>query len=153
LYGADGKGKAINMTDQTRITLAKAMWRGFLGRCPHCGEGKLFARFLKVSDRCASCGEELFHQRADDFPAYLVIALVGHAVVPAVLAVEMAYSPPLALQFLIWLPVTLIASLGLLQPTKGAVVGLQWQTGMHGFENSRRLPVSWSPSQVFGTAS
>jgi len=25
-----------------------------------------------------------------------------------------------------------------LQPTKGAIVGLQWQTGMHDFEMTRR---------------
>lgn len=133
------------MIGQTPTTLGQAMWRGFLGRCPHCGEGKLFARFLKVTDHCASCGEELFHQRADDFPAYLVIAIVGHAVVPGILAVETAYAPPLMLQFLLWLPLTLIASLALLQPVKGAIVGLQWQNGMHGFDTSRRgnrLPVA-----------
>jgi Protein of unknown function (DUF983) len=39
---------------------------------------------------------------------------------------------------LIWVPATLISALALLQPTKGAVVGLQWQLGMHGFEQSRR---------------
>jgi uncharacterized protein (DUF983 family) len=140
------------MTGQVQISLAQAMWRGFRGRCPHCGEGKQFARFLKVADHCSNCGEELFHQRADDFPAYLVIAVVGHAVVPAILAVEMAYSPPLALQFLFWLPVTLLASLALLQPTKGAIVGLQWRNGMHGFEHSRRLAMSFSPRGI-GTAS
>ena len=36
-----------------------------------------------------------------------------------------------------WLPVTLFASLALLQPTKGAIVGMQWQLGMHGFEASK----------------
>jgi Protein of unknown function (DUF983) len=51
--------------------------------------------------------------------------------------VEMAYAPPAWLQLLIWLPVTLFSALGLLQPTKGAIVGLQWQTRMHGFEESR----------------
>jgi uncharacterized protein (DUF983 family) len=114
------------------------MWRGFRGRCPHCGEGHLFARFLKVADACDSCGEELFHHRADDFPAYLVIVVVGHLVVPAILAVETAYAPPVWLQLAAWLPLTLFASLALLQPTKGAVVGLQWQVGMHGFDDSKR---------------
>ncbi len=33
---------------------------------------------------------------------------------------------------------TLFSSLALLQPTKGAIVGLQWQTGMHDFEVTRR---------------
>jgi uncharacterized protein (DUF983 family) len=118
------------------------MWRGFRGKCPHCGEGRLFARFLKVADRCPVCDEELFHHRADDFPAYLVIIVVGHVVVPIILALEIAYSPPVALQLAIWLPVTLFSSLALLQPVKGAIVGLQWQTGMHGFEQSRKRRLS-----------
>ena len=49
----------------------------------------MFRAFLKVADRCDACGEELHHQRADDFPAYLVIVIVGHLVVPLVLHVEM----------------------------------------------------------------
>ena len=119
------------------ISLAKAMWRGFRGKCPNCGEGHLFGRFLKVAGACDLCGEDLSHQRADDFPAYLVIVVVGHLVVPAILAVETAYAPAVWLQLAVWLPVTLFASLGLLQPTKGAIVGLQWQIGMHGFEASK----------------
>ena len=119
------------------VSLAKAMWRGFRGKCPNCGEGHMFGRFLKVADSCDHCGEELVHQRADDFPAYLVMVVVGHLVVPAILAVETAYAPPVWLQLSVWLPVTLFASLALLQPTKGAIVGLQWQIGMHGFEESK----------------
>lgn len=119
------------------VSLTKAMWRGFRGKCPNCGEGRLFGRFLKVADSCGHCGEELIHQRADDFPAYLVMVVVGHLVVPAILAVETAYAPPVWLQLAVWLPVTLFASLALLQPTKGAIVGLQWQIGMHDFEASK----------------
>ena len=48
-----------------------------------------------------------------------------------------SYAPPVSLQLSLWLPITAVASLALLQPIKGAVVGLQWQTGMHGFEVSR----------------
>jgi uncharacterized protein (DUF983 family) len=106
-------------------------------RCPNCGKGHLFGKYLKVADQCEECGEEFHHHRADDLPAYLVIIVVGHVIVPAVLAVEVAYSPPYWLHALIWLPLTLVSSLGLLQPTKGAIVGLQWQTGMHGFEAAR----------------
>jgi uncharacterized protein (DUF983 family) len=120
------------------VSLPQALWRGFAMKCPHCGRGHLFGRFLKVADHCEVCGEDFTPQRADDFPAYLVIVVVGHIVVPALLAMEMAYAPPAWLQLLIWLPVTLFSSLALLQPTKGAIVGLQWQTGMHDFEVTRR---------------
>jgi uncharacterized protein (DUF983 family) len=123
---------------QATVTLSKAMWRGFTTKCPNCGRGHLFRSFLKVVDRCDVCREDYTPQRADDFPAYLVIIVVGHVVVPALLTVEVAFAPPAWLQTLIWVPVTGLAALSLLQPTKGAIVGLQWHSGMHGFEVAKR---------------
>jgi uncharacterized protein (DUF983 family) len=113
-----------------------AMKRGFRCRCPRCGEGKLFRAFLKVDNNCSVCGLDFTPHRADDLPAYLVIVIVGHIVVPAALMIETNYSPPVALQLAIYLPFTLIASLVLLQPVKGAVVGLQWALRMHGFDDN-----------------
>ena len=112
-----------------------AMKRGFMCRCPRCGEGKLFKAFLKVGDSCTTCGLDYTPHRADDLPAYLVIIIVGHIVVPVVLWIETNYSPAIWLQMSIYLPFTLISSLLLLQPVKGAVVALQWAFRMHGFGN------------------
>jgi uncharacterized protein (DUF983 family) len=114
--------------------------RGFRGRCPRCGEGKIFCAFLKVADRCSACGLDLTPHRADDLPAYLVIVIVGHIVVPLALMIETNYSPPVALQLAIYLPLTLIASLLLLQPVKGAVVAVQWALRMHGFDEPNPEP-------------
>ena len=114
----------------------QAMARGMRCRCPKCGEGKLFRAFLKTADSCSVCGQDFTHHRADDLPAYLVIVIVGHIVVPAALWIETNYSPTVALQLSIYLPFTLAASLLLLQPVKGAVVGLQWAFRMHGFDEN-----------------
>jgi uncharacterized protein (DUF983 family) len=111
-----------------------ALKRGFRGRCPRCGEGKLFRAFLKVDDHCSVCELDFTPHRADDLPAYLVIIIVGHVVVPLALMIETNFSPPVALQLAIYLPLTLVASLLLLQPVKGAVVGVQWALRMHGFD-------------------
>ena len=113
-----------------------AMKRGFRGRCPRCGEGKIFRAFLKVADRCSVCGLDFTPHRADDLPAYLVIVIVGHIVVPTALLIETDFSPPVWLQLSIYLPLTLVLSLLLLQPVKGAVVGLQWALRMHGFDEN-----------------
>jgi uncharacterized protein (DUF983 family) len=129
--------KEATVSNQQAVSISKAMWRGFLGRCPNCGEGRLFGRFLKVKDACEACGEEFHHHRADDFPAYLVIVVVGHIIVPLVLSVETHYAPPYWVHLALWLPLTLGLSLGLLQPTKGLVVALQWFAGMHGFEAAK----------------
>jgi uncharacterized protein (DUF983 family) len=117
-----------------------AMKRGFRGRCPRCGEGKLFRAFLKVDNNCSVCKLDFTPHRADDLPAYLVIVIVGHLLVPVILWVETNYSPAVWLQLSIYLPFTFIASLLLLQPVKGAVVGMQWALRMHGFDEQNPEP-------------
>ena len=119
-------------------TAAGALWRGFRGRCPACGDGCMFRAFLKVADRCPHCGEELHHHRADDFPAYLVIVIVGHILVPIILAVETEIGPPVLVSMMLWPSLALAMTLGLLQPVKGAVVAIQWYGGMHGFEAAKK---------------
>src|SRR5438105_15456154 len=117
-----------------RRDLWSALKRGLRGRCPRCGEGKLFRAFLKVDDHCSACGQDFTAHRADDLPAYLVIVIVGHIVVPLALFIETNYSPPVPLQLAIYLPIAFLASLALLQPVKGTVVALQWALRMHGFD-------------------
>lgn len=110
-----------------------AMLRGLLGRCPRCGEGRLFRAFLKSVDRCSVCGEDIHHHRADDLPAYLVVVLVGHVVVGTFMAVEAVTTWPAWMYLAIWVPLTIAMSLALIQPIKGAVIGVQWALYMHGF--------------------
>ena len=128
----------ISYAERAPRHLMRAMWRGFRGCCPNCGRGKLFRAFLKVVDRCEVCGSELFHQRADDAPPYFVILITGHIVVPLALIVETELGPPLWVHAVIWGPLTLALALALLQPVKGAIVGWQWATYMHGFDPNFR---------------
>ena len=111
-----------------------SLLRGAAHKCPACGLGAMFRRYLKVSDTCPHCGEALHHHRADDAPAYFTIVIVGHIVVSLVLAVEMAYRPPLWLHAALWLPLTVILTFLVLPSVKGALVGLQWALRMHGFD-------------------
>src|SRR4029077_3858909 len=120
--------------NDTKRDVLLAMQRGAIGRCPHCCKGRLFRAFLKVADQCPACGEALHHHRADDAPAYFVILIVGHLVVPIALAVETAFAPPYWVHLVTWGPVTLGLSLLLLPVVKGAIVALQWANRMHGFD-------------------
>jgi uncharacterized protein (DUF983 family) len=114
-------------------SVAQAMWRGARGRCPHCGQGRLFGSFLKTVDRCQRCGETISHHRADDLPAYLVIFVVGHVVVGAFMSVQAVLELSTWTHLAIWAPATVIASIMLIGPAKGSIVGLQWALYMHGF--------------------
>lgn len=111
----------------------KAMKRGASCKCPKCGEGKLFSRYLKVTDTCDVCGEDLHHHRADDAPAYFTIAIVGKILVGLMVWVELAYAPSYWVHAVLWTPLLLIMTLLALPPIKGIIVGLQWANYMHGF--------------------
>ncbi|RDJ27606.1 DUF983 domain-containing protein [Bosea caraganae] len=117
-----------------------AISRGLRCRCPSCGQGKLFRAFLKPVDICESCGEALYHQRADDLPPYIVITIVGHIVVGGLVLAEKYANWPLWLHMAVWVPLTIILALALMQPVKGGVIGLQWALRMHGFDGTPDLP-------------
>jgi len=103
--------------------MATALKRGFLCQCPACGQGNLFNGYLKVVRECAGCGAPLGSARADDAPPYFTIFIVGHIVGPLLLMVERAAAPSMLVMSLIFLPLTLVLTLGLLRPVKGATVG------------------------------
>ena len=114
-------------------SLWSAMGKGFRCKCPSCGQGKLFSAFVKTVERCGHCDEELYHHRADDLPAYLVLVIVGHIVVGSFMGVEATSTLAMWQHLAIWVPLTIVSSIALLQPVKGSVVGLQWANYMHGF--------------------
>jgi len=119
-------------------SLWRAIGNGVMCRCPNCGKGKLFRSYLKVADSCSECGEELNHHRADDFPPYIAIFIVGHVLVGWMLHAEM--SGPVDPMLYVWtmIPLAIVLPLIMLPSIKGAVVGLQWANYMHGFDPARR---------------
>ncbi len=110
-----------------------AMWRGFRRKCPNCGDGPLMSGYLKVRDTCPACGQELFHHRADDGPAYLTILVVGHLMAPMIHVVFTRFRPEPLVMATIFTIGTVALSLYLLPRLKGIVVGIQWARRMHGF--------------------
>ena len=131
-----------------RTRLIPAMARGFIGRCPHCCQGRIFGRFLKVRPACDVCGLELHHHRADDLPPYVVIFIVAHIVGYLILETESAYDVPLWVEMGVWPVFTLVFALVLLQPVKGSVVGLQYALGMHGFATLPRSRPAPGPEET-----
>jgi uncharacterized protein (DUF983 family) len=137
----------FEQTNEADRPVGRSIKRGLLNKCPACGSGKLFGRFLKTVHACSSCGEQLDQHRADDFPPYIVVTIMGHVVLGGFMATEMILPMSNWGHLAIWVPITIIGSLAMMQPVKGAVVGLQWALKMHGFgghddEPADALPVT-----------
>lgn len=119
---------------RARPGVGEALWRGLRGYCPACGQGKLFASFLKQVDRCPACHEPLGHLRSDDAAPWLTILVVGHIAVPVILAVE-RYSPwPTWLAMTVWPLFALALTLVVLPRAKGALLSIIWATRAPGSE-------------------
>ena len=114
------------MAEERARETGPAMRRGLLGRCPNCGEGRLFAGFLRIMPRCASCGEELGRYRAADGPAFITISIVGLLLIPILGWSFVALRPdPLTLALILTVSITVL-TLAVLRLSKGAWVGYLW---------------------------
>lgn len=125
-------GQQDNIRDSAPRSWRLGLRRGVGGHCPNCGAGAAFAGYLRVNKSCASCGHELGRYRADDAPPYFTILIVGHIIVPLMLMLEKSVAPAMWIHMALWLPATLLLSLALLRPIKGAVLGVMWATSAEG---------------------
>ena len=110
------------MSEPSMLT---AVLRGLKMRCPHCGDTKLFGRYLKVSSPCEACAHDNAQYPADDGPAYLTILLVGHLVIAPLLIFHFITTWPVVWVLVVTLPLLLAVTLIALPRIKGGFIGLQ----------------------------
>ncbi|KAB2877222.1 MAG: DUF983 domain-containing protein [Bauldia sp.] len=100
---------------------------GLRGRCPRCGEGRLFKGFLTVEERCGACGLDYAFSDAGDGPAVFIMMIVGFVVVGLALFVEFTFHPPYWVHVVLWVPLVLALAIGLLRPLKGFMIAQQYK--------------------------
>lgn len=99
---------------------------GVRGRCPRCGEGKIFDGFLALAKGCKHCGLDYSFADPADGPAFFVICF---GCVPAVafgIWLEIVYQAPYWVHLITTLPLILITCIPMLRPLKGWLVASQY---------------------------
>lgn len=115
------------MEDKAHFPPVNPVSAGLSGKCPRCGQGRLFEGFLSVRKSCAACGLDYSFADSGDGPAVFVIMLVGFVIVGLVLFVELSFQPPIWLHLVLWLPLTVILAASVLRPLKGLMIALQFR--------------------------
>lgn len=100
---------------------------GLKGKCPRCGQGRLFSSFLTTADKCERCDLDFAFVDSGDGPAVFVIFIVGFLAVVGVLMTEVMFMPPIWLNMMVWMPLTLFLCLIFLRPLKGLLIAQQYQ--------------------------
>lgn len=114
-------GAPVRTRAATEVTFSLA------GRCPRCGEGKLFAGFLNLAPACDKCGLSYDKLDQGDGPAVFIILIAGFIVCGLALWVEVTYEPPYWVHVILWTPLILGLTLGLLRPLKSLMVWQQFR--------------------------
>lgn len=112
---------------QDDITLGKAVSRAVLGKCPGCGQGKLFRSYLKQVDHCPACGASFAGLRADDAAPWLTIIVVGHIFLPLAFMLDLSFLP-VWVEAGGWSVFFAALSVALLPRSKGVMLAILWQT-------------------------
>ena len=101
---------------------------GLRGNCPRCGNGRLYDGLLNPADRCMACGLDYGFIDSGDGPAVFVILILGFVIAGLALFVETAFSPPLWLHAVLWIPVTALAGIWALRVSKAMLIAYQYKT-------------------------
>jgi uncharacterized protein (DUF983 family) len=116
-------------TPVLEATAAGSVIDAVLGRCPRCHARSLFAGMLSFAPACTKCGLDFTQFNVGDGATAFVTLIAGGFVVAGAITLQAMVAPPIWLQLLIWLPVTLVAVVGLLRVAKAALLGGEYRTG------------------------
>ena len=99
---------------------------GVKGRCPRCGEGRLFASWLKIAPKCDRCGLDYRFAAADDGPAFFSLCIIALPLTFVVVWIQVAFDPPAWVHLVTSLPLMVAGCLLPLRPIKGCLVASQY---------------------------
>ncbi|ABS62297.1 protein of unknown function DUF983 [Parvibaculum lavamentivorans DS-1] len=114
------------MTDNPK-RMPSSIEAGLRACCPRCGKGRLYDGFLTLAPACPECGLDYGFADAGDGPAVFIMMIAGFIIVGLVLWVEFTWSPPYWVHAVLWIPLTLALTVGLLRPLKGWLVAQQFR--------------------------
>lgn len=98
------------------------------GLCPRCGAPGLFRSAVSFADRCSSCALDFNQFNVGDGPAAFLVFVVGGILTIGLVWVELAFSPPIWVHLMLWLPLLVILTVGLLRIGKAALLILEYRT-------------------------
>ena len=97
------------------------------GCCPRCGSGPLFAGVIALAPRCTACGLDYGRFNVGDGAAAFLIFIVGGVMMAAALITDAKLAPPWWVHVLLWTPLTIGLTIGLLRIAKGLLVALEFR--------------------------
>ncbi len=104
---------------------------GLSGRCPSCGQGRLFSGILVVAEACNHCGADFRKADPGDGPQVFVILILGFVVALLAAMLHAALAPPAIVHLILWPIVVSVLGLWMLRVFKGWLIAQQFKYDAH----------------------
>ena len=114
------------MSELLNPTMNWILRTGWKGLCPHCGKGKMFRSWLKISDHCEVCGLDYRFASPDDGPAFFSLLIAAFPLGFLVVWIQAAFEPAWWVHLFTSVPLMLAGCLLPLRPIKGWLVSSQY---------------------------
>ncbi len=111
----------------SEVTSSSPVGSAIAGKCPRCGEGKLFRNALELREVCTNCGLDYKFINTGDGPAVFAILILGILILGGALYVEFTFLPPWWVHVVVWGMLTPVVALALLRVLKGWLIGQQFK--------------------------
>lgn len=108
--------------------------RGWGGRCPACGQGHMFQRWMEVRDHCPTCAEELGHARISNAVPVVAVPIAFFAAALLGGVMETVGDVQLLLELAACQVAGFASALFVLPRAKGLLIGLSWAHHVGGFD-------------------
>ena len=117
------------MTNDDPNRSSKARWIfhcGLKGLCPHCGEGRMYRKWLKLNKKCPVCGLDYSFAAPDDGPAFFSLCIIAFPLTFFVVWLQFKFDPPFWVHLVTSFPLLAIGCVVPLQYIKGWLVASQY---------------------------
>ena len=83
-----------------------------------------------MAHKCNFCDLNFKGQDSGDGPAVFIILILGFVIVGMAILFEVLIAPPMWIHILLWSPLTIGGSIGLLRPVKAIMIALHYKHGL-----------------------
>ena len=97
------------------------------GRCPRCGQGRLFDGLLALRERCPVCGLDFRGADAGDGAPVGVMFVLGPILVILAFWMEFRFDPPIWVYAVVLIGVSLPVAVLLIRLIKASLLGIQYR--------------------------
>jgi uncharacterized protein (DUF983 family) len=115
------------MSEQPTPIAPAALDAAARGLCPRCGASGLFEGVLRCAPRCRVCGLDYASFNVGDGAAAFLILIVGAVVSLLAIMAELKWSPPWWVHLVLWAPLALLLTVGLMRLAKGLLFALEYK--------------------------